>query len=93
MAPKGEAYLMAASLYMLAGMPRLARYSLPAPGGWASGSTLTTVILYTTNINGYVDMRTVLRIRIHMFLGLLDPDPDPLVRVMDPDPSIIKQKL
>jgi hypothetical protein len=38
---------------------------------------------------------TVLRIRIrihriHMFLGLLDPDP--LVRGMDPDPSIIKQK-
>jgi hypothetical protein len=29
-----------------------------------------------------------------MFLGLLDPDPDPLVRGMDPDPdpSIIKQK-
>ncbi len=35
---------------------------------------------------------TVLRIRIHMFLGLLDPDPDPLVRGMDPGPSIIKQK-
>jgi hypothetical protein len=42
----------------------------------------------------------VLRIRIHMFLGLLDPDP--LVRGMhldldpapdlDPDASIIKQK-
>ncbi len=35
----------------------------------------------------------VLRIRIHrihMFLGLLDPDP--LVRGMDPDPSIIMQK-
>jgi hypothetical protein len=38
----------------------------------------------------------VLRIRIHMFLGL--PDPDPLVRGMDPDPaldpdpSIIMQK-
>ncbi len=30
--------------------------------------------------------------RIHMFLGLKDPDPDPLVRGMDPDPSIIKQK-
>jgi hypothetical protein len=34
--------------------------------------------------------------RIHMFLGLLDPDPDSLVRGMDldpdPDPSIIKQK-
>jgi hypothetical protein len=29
----------------------------------------------------------VLRIRIHMFLGLLDPDPDPSVRFMDPDPA------
>ncbi len=32
-----------------------------------------------------------------MFLGLLDPDPDPLARVMDPDPapdpSIIKQNI
>ncbi len=51
--------------------------------------------------------KPVLRIRIrihriHMFLGLLDPDPDPLVRCMDPDqdpaldpdpdPSIIMQK-
>jgi hypothetical protein len=33
-----------------------------------------------------------LRIRIHMFLGLPDLDPDPLIRGMDPDPSIIKQK-
>ncbi len=34
----------------------------------------------------------VLRIRIrnHMFLGL--PNPDPLVRGMDPDPSLIMQK-
>jgi hypothetical protein len=34
--------------------------------------------------------------RIHMFLSLLDPDPDPLVRGMDlepdPNPSIIQQK-
>ncbi len=36
--------------------------------------------------------------RIHMFLGLLDPDLDPSVRGMnpdpapDPDPSITKQK-
>ncbi len=36
--------------------------------------------------------------RIHVFLGFLDPDPDLLVRGMDPDsdpapdPSIIKQK-
>jgi hypothetical protein len=43
-------------------------------------------------------MRTpVMRIRIrriHVFLSLLDPDTDPLVRGMDPDqdPSITKQK-
>jgi hypothetical protein len=30
-------------------------------------------------------------IRICMFLGLLDPDPDPLVPGTDPDLSIIKQ--
>jgi hypothetical protein len=38
-------------------------------------------------------LEAVLRIRIrriHVFLGLLDPDP--LVRGADPDPSIIKQK-
>ncbi len=35
---------------------------------------------------------TLLRIRICMFLGLLDPDPDLLVRGMDPEPSITKQK-
>jgi hypothetical protein len=42
-------------------------------------------------------LQTVLRIRIRrtrMFLGLPDPDQDPLVRGTDPDPdpSIIKQK-
>jgi hypothetical protein len=31
-------------------------------------------------------------LRIHMFFGRLDPNPDPLVRDTDPDPSIIKQK-
>jgi hypothetical protein len=36
-------------------------------------------------------LRIRIRIRqIRMFLGLLDPDP--LVRGMDPNPSIIKQK-
>jgi hypothetical protein len=41
----------------------------------------------------YVPLPAVFRIhRIHMFLGHKDPDPDPLVRGMDPDPSIIKQK-
>ncbi len=49
--------------------------------------------LHTT----YSTVQSVFRIgihRIHMFLCLLDPDPDPLVRGMDPDqdPSIIKQK-
>ncbi len=47
------------------------------------------------------NQKPVLRIRIHrihMFLGLLDPDPDPSVRGInpdpapDPDPSITKQK-
>ncbi len=39
-------------------------------------------------------LKAVLRIdRIHMFFGLLDPGPDPLVRGMDPDPSIIKKKV
>ncbi len=50
-------------------------------------------------IQGFDDQKSVLRIRIrihriHMFLGLMDPDP--LVRDMDPDsapdPSIIKKK-
>jgi hypothetical protein len=48
-------------------------------------------------IIGGVVLKAVLRIRIHqihMFVGLLDPDLDPLVRGMDPDldPSNIKQK-
>jgi hypothetical protein len=34
-----------------------------------------------------------LRLRIHMFLGLLDPDPDPLLRGMDSHPSIILKTL
>jgi hypothetical protein len=44
---------------------------------------------------GYLEavLRIRIRIRIRMFLGLLDPHPDPLVRGMDPDPSIIKQKI
>jgi hypothetical protein len=39
--------------------------------------------------------KSMLLIRIRLFLGLLDPDPDPWVRgkAPDPDPSIIKQKL
>jgi hypothetical protein len=36
------------------------------------------------------NVKPVLRMRIRMFYGLLDPDP--LVRGTDPDPFIIKQK-
>jgi|688.fasta_scaffold1234661_1 hypothetical protein len=45
-----------------------------------------------TPVRKKIDMiQAVFRIhRIHMFLGYKDPDP--LVRSMDPDPSIIKQK-
>ncbi len=32
-------------------------------------------------------LRIRIRTRIHVFFGLLDPDPDPLVRGMDPDPD------
>jgi hypothetical protein len=40
-----------------------------------------------------VALNAVLRIRIwihriHVFLSLQDPDPDPLVRGMDPDPAL-----
>jgi hypothetical protein len=41
-------------------------------------------------IIGGVVLTAVLRIRIHrihVFLGLLDPNRDPLVRGMDPDPD------
>jgi hypothetical protein len=37
-------------------------------------------------IIGGVVLTAVLRIRIHVFLGLLDPDS--LVRGMDPDPDL-----
>jgi hypothetical protein len=39
----------------------------------------------------FFDNKVVLRIRIHMFLGLLDPDPDLLVRGMDPDPELLSK--
>jgi hypothetical protein len=54
-----------------------------------------------THLESVMRIRIRIRIRIHqihMFLGLMDPNPDPLVRGMDPDldpapdPSIIKQK-
>jgi hypothetical protein len=38
----------------------------------------------------FLHIFSVLRLRIHLFLDL--PDPEPFVRGTDPDPSIIKQK-
>jgi hypothetical protein len=37
-------------------------------------------------------IRIQIQMWIHMFLGLPDPDPAPLVRGMDQDLSVIKQK-
>ncbi len=53
------------------------------PAARAAFSVLTAVLRIRIRIH-----------RIHVFLGLLDPDPDPLVRCMDPDldPSNINQK-
>jgi hypothetical protein len=56
---------------------------------------VAVLLLFTFNLVLVAVLQAVLRIRIHVFLSLLDPDP--LVRGMDPDPgldpSIIKQKL
>jgi hypothetical protein len=64
-------------------------------------SAATTAIAYapaltqlsTVMLAAYLVQLLRIRIhRIHVFLGLQDPDPDPLVRGMDPDPSVIMQK-
>ncbi len=58
-------------------------------------SNFKNLIINSFNTAIYLLLSAMLRIRIrirriHMFLGL--PDPDQLVRDMAPDPSIIKQK-
>jgi hypothetical protein len=67
-------------------------------GGVVLRAEKHTVSGRVTSVEDIADLQAVLRIqiririhRINMFLGLLDPDPDPLVRSMVPDPSIIKQ--
>jgi hypothetical protein len=52
---------------------------------FCSGGDLATVRQIMTH------EQAVLRIHM-MFLGLPDPHPDPLVKDIEPDPSIIKQK-
>jgi hypothetical protein len=54
--------------------------------GDSGGALLSDVI----GVSEYIPVFRIRIHRIHMFLGL--PDPDPLVRGMDPDPSIIMQK-
>jgi hypothetical protein len=54
------------------------------------------IYLFTCNFSDNTDtgsayIPAVLGIRIRTFLGFEDPDPDPLVRGMDPDPSITNQ--
>jgi hypothetical protein len=51
---------------------------------------LTDLSSSVVGMREHQNFESVFRIRIHMFLGL--PDPDPLVRGMDPEPSISKQK-
>jgi len=53
---------------------------------------MVCVMWFTEHVPSTGSIESVLWIRIHMFLGLLDPDPR--VRGMDPDsdPSIIMQK-
>ncbi len=57
------------------------------------GATRTHTPQVSPSPASYTVRVPVLRIRIRMFLGLLDSDADPLVRGMDPDPdtSIIVQ--
>ncbi len=68
------------SLFFLSTIPTLLQFDKDREGPCTQGTTLAVV----------------LRIRICMFLGLLDPDPDPVVPGTDPvpdsNPSIIKQK-
>jgi hypothetical protein len=59
---------------------------------WICYKALYLPICSSGHIKGC--LACVLRIRIRMFLGLLDPHSDPLVTSTDPapNPSIIKQK-
>jgi hypothetical protein len=63
----------------------------------ASVVTYVTALIILTSSVSLFPFASVLRIRIrirriHMFLGLLDPNPDPLVTDTDPDPLIINQR-
>jgi nucleoside-diphosphate-sugar epimerase len=75
-------------------------YTLPVNIGNPDEHTISTfahLIRFAFHTVSHLKPVLLIRIRIrihriHMFLGLLDPDPDPLARGMNPDPSIIKGK-
>ncbi len=58
--------------------------------GFGQLNDLTIIQTTQVPVLTFKAIPAVLRIRIREFLGL--PDPDPLVRDTDPDPSVIKQK-
>jgi hypothetical protein len=65
------------------------------PGSGIQGQKDPEFDSASKNLSIFNPKKTVFRIRIcriHVFLGLLDPDLDPLVRGMDPDPSVVMQK-
>jgi hypothetical protein len=45
-------------------------------------------MVHLNHISKIKSTKEVTNHRIHIFLGLLDPGPDPLVRNMDPDPGL-----
>jgi hypothetical protein len=54
---------------------------------------ISCTVCYMISSQAVVRIRIRTRIRrMRMFLGLLDPDLDPLVRGFDPNPSVTKQK-
>jgi hypothetical protein len=58
--------------------------------GGGTNSNEEAKSLVFTNTLSYAYSEVVFWILTRKYLGL--PDPDPLIRGMDPDPSIIKQK-
>jgi hypothetical protein len=73
-------------------------YTLPVNIGNPDEHTISTfahLIRFAFHTISHLKPVLLIRIwihRIHMFLGLLDPDPDQLARGLNPNPSIIKKK-
>jgi hypothetical protein len=59
-----------------------------SPAATTVSPTSPTVIRNRLLLLGQKHQQQQAMFRIHVFLGLPDLDPDPLVRVMDPDPAL-----